>query len=480
MLTREDYQNGISIKQQLNKSVKEDPYRLGFHIMPPTGWLNDPNGLCQFKGCNHIYFQYTPFTPTWGMKLWGHYSTVDWISYIEEEPFLFADNKHDKDGVYSGSAFVNKDQIHYFYTGNVKYLDKDYDYINEGRGQNTLEVISKDGFTYQEKKLVLSNQDYPDDMSCHVRDPKVFEKEDAYYMVLGARSKKDKGCVLIYKSLDLKQWTYHMRIETETTFGYMWECPDLIEIDGKTLLICCPQGVATKGIQYQNIYQFGYFELNLDLNNKTYSISSFQELDYGFDIYAPQTFVDEKGRRILLAWMGIPDASYDNEPTVEKGWQHALTLPRRLSMVDGKLCQQPLIELEKLRKSERVCVVINHLTMELPTMFELKLSFKQCDTLNVQLRKGLYLTYKQNILTLKLEECGRGREERSVQISELNCLLIMMDTSSLEIFINDGEKVLTTRYYTQEVTPLKLEGNFESTLTLYEYNSFRIEELGDK
>lgn len=83
---------------------------------------------------NHIYFQYTPFLAGWGTKLWGHYTTKDWIHYKEEEPFLYPDEEWDRDGVYSGSAYTCEDGIHYFYTGNVKLWDKDYDYIMNGRG----------------------------------------------------------------------------------------------------------------------------------------------------------------------------------------------------------------------------------------------------------------------------------------------------------------------------------------------------------
>ena len=93
----------------MRENVKRDKNRLHFHMMPPTGWMNDPNGLCQFHGVKHIYFQYTPFLAGWGTKLWGHYTTKDWVHYTEEEPFLFPDTKWDRDGVYSGSACVKED-----------------------------------------------------------------------------------------------------------------------------------------------------------------------------------------------------------------------------------------------------------------------------------------------------------------------------------------------------------------------------------
>lgn len=105
-MNKEIYLEEYPKHKNMRENVKRDKNRLHFHMMPPTGWMNDPNGLCQFHGINHIYFQYTPFLAGWGTKLWGHYTTKDWIHYEEEEPFLFPDTKWDRDGVYSGSAIV--------------------------------------------------------------------------------------------------------------------------------------------------------------------------------------------------------------------------------------------------------------------------------------------------------------------------------------------------------------------------------------
>ena len=69
--------------------------------MPETGWLNDPNGLCQLDGQYHIYYQYTPFEPTGEIKLWGHYTTKDFVRYTRGEPALFPDTDLDAHGVYS-------------------------------------------------------------------------------------------------------------------------------------------------------------------------------------------------------------------------------------------------------------------------------------------------------------------------------------------------------------------------------------------
>lgn len=454
-MDKKEYINRLDEQKKLQKMMNTDKYLLNFHLIPPSGWLNDPNGLCEFKGINHIYYQYTPFDATWGMKLWGHYTTADWITYKEYEPFIFSDIPEDQDGVYSGSAFIKDDKIYFYYTGNVKHIDKDYDYIVAGREQNTILITSNDGFTYKDKKVLFKNIDYPSDMSCHVRDPQIFEKNNFYYMVLGARDLKDVGCVLIYQSKDLITWNYHMRIVPEKKFGYMWECPNLIEIDNKMFLICCPQGVEQEGINYANIYQCGYFPIDLDLENKKYSLGKFKELDRGFDIYAPQTFLDENNRRIIIGWMGLPDAEYTN-PTVKNGWQHALTMPRELIVKNNQLYQIPLVEFKNLRgkiNKELNCNKEN---------VELDFNFSNCKNLEILLRNEIKLIYKDNIFTLDLKECGYGRDKRSVYLTSLKELQIFLDNSSIEIFINSGEEVFTSRCYSKDLkTDLKISGEYE-------------------
>lgn len=105
--------------------------RLTHHLMPPVGWLNDPNGLCWYKGRYHVFFQYSPFEANGGLKFWGHYSSEDMISWRYEGVPLLPDSIYDCHGVYSGSAIAEKDKLHLFYTGNIK-MDGDYDYINNG------------------------------------------------------------------------------------------------------------------------------------------------------------------------------------------------------------------------------------------------------------------------------------------------------------------------------------------------------------
>ena len=130
-----------------NADLTEGRFRLGHHLMPPVGWLNDPNGLCWYKGKYHVFFQYAPFDVEGGLKFWGHYTSEDLVDWKYEGTALYPDSPYDCHGVYSGSALAESEKLHLFFTGNVK-IDGDYDYINEGRETSTLHVESEDGIHF--------------------------------------------------------------------------------------------------------------------------------------------------------------------------------------------------------------------------------------------------------------------------------------------------------------------------------------------
>lgn len=426
--------------------VSADPDRLHYHLMPPVGWLNDPNGLYEKDGVYHIFYQYSPMNADGtDKKGWGHYATRDFVHFTEEDDALFPDSVCDAGGAYSGSAFKTKDgTVHFFYTGNDK-IPGDYDYINAGRQHWVVHFTTQDGRKFSEKEVLLKNADYPANLSCHVRDPKVIEEDGVYYMVLGARTRDSVGQVNVFRSTDLKDWKPVSAIKTEKPFGYMWECPDLFDLDGRRLLITCPQGVDRDGYYYENIYQNGYFFVDGPLDADQ-TVGNFQELDNGFDFYAPQTFEDENGRRILIGWMGIPDADYTN-PTVKNGWQHALTLPRELRVKNGRLFQYPIRETELLRGEQTIFSLEPGKTLCLPgPVCEVELR-PQGKAFEILFRKDAQLSFKDGLLTLSLGQSGSGRNERHADVGSVEQITIFSDTSSLEIFINGGERVFTTRLY---------------------------------
>lgn len=463
---------------KMREKARSDTFALAYHLMPASGWLNDPNGLHQKDGEYRIYYQYDPFDTDGLMKLWGLYTTKDFVHYEDKGPVLFPDNDLDKHGVYSGSAFVENDTIHYFYTGNVKYFDQDnYDYINQGRGSNTIHVTSKDGVVMSEKRCVLTNADYPSDMSCHVRDPKVFQYNGTYYMVLGARDIHGKGMVLLYESNDLENWKYKNRITSEEPFGYMWECPDLFEINGKWYLTCCPQGVEQNGFDYANVHQSCWMKIDADFDKNVFSVKEIHQLDRGTDFYAQQSFLDEKNRRIMIGWLGIPDANYTN-PTVDHQWQHALTLPRVIVEENGYLCQRPIEEIAQLKHNRKTYRLQEEIRCVLQK-YSCDIYFETCNAFVMHLKKGLSLIYEDNILQLCFDANGYGRTNRKVYCEKLTDLQIFIDTSSVEIFANHGAITFTSRFYTNE-TDFSFVGDVEGTMDLYEMGDFSIKRDEEK
>ncbi|RDU22917.1 glycoside hydrolase family 32 protein [Anaerosacchariphilus polymeriproducens] len=444
--TRELLDKVKAAEEELEK-INKDPWRLKFHLMPPVGWINDPNGLCQMNGIYHVFFQYSPLEAAGGIKFWGHYTSSDLLEWNYEGVTLVPDQEFDRDGIYSGSSFIENDQMHIFYTGNVKE-EGDHDYVRKGRGAATIYVKYQENTVLISKAPVLRNEDYPEHYSCHIRDPKVWKEDNQYFMVLGGRTLDDEGRVLVYTSKDLKQWKLCNELKTKETFGYMWECPDLFEIDGQNLLSISPQGLIRENFRFQNIYQSGYFYLDGDFRSD-YQLRDFEEWDYGFDFYAPQTFLDEKGRRIIIGWMGMSDSDLEYQnPTIENGWQHALTMLREISMKDGQIFQTPVKEYLELR--DELIEVENKTKIRNLETFELEVKQGGIEDLEFIFSEGLVLKYnvQEELFSMEfINELGAGRTIRKVKIKSLKSLHMFVDTSSIELFLNDGEKVLTTRYY---------------------------------
>lgn len=405
--------------------------RLKYHLMPRVGWMNDPNGLSYFDGKYHIFYQQDEKDIYGRMhRHWGHYTTKDFHSYTKETDAIYGDTKRDKNGAYSGSAIEKDGTLYLFYTGNVRH-EGNYDYIHAGREHNVLRVESKDGIHFSNKQCLMLNKDYPEDCTCHVRDPKVYQENGSYYMLLGARLNDDTGCVLRFKSKDLESWQYDTRYVPTQTNGYMIECPNILYLNDQTFIMASPQGLKQDGYRYENVYDNGYYELNGT------KLDNYKTLDHGFDFYAAQTF-SGSNRSILIAWMGMPDAEYQT-PTESENWMHALTLPRELSF-NGCIRQYPIQEILDLREHEEKhgndfkTTKYSSMDMDIHDEFELRMN-------------DMVLSYREKLLTLDLSKCGCGRIKRHIEGIDISNLSIFIDISSIEIFVNKGEYVMTSRYF---------------------------------
>lgn len=452
--------------------VDADPRRLRFHLMPPVGWLNDPNGLCWYNGNYHVFYQYSPFNPNRGVIFWGHWSSPDLLHWTQQPVPLCPDQPWNLHGVYSGSALVEEDALYLYYTGSVKF-DGDYDFINNGRASSTALAITKDGVHIDSNQLLLENKDYPADLSCHVRDPKVWKQDGHYYMVLGARTKDSVGEVLVYESEDKLNWTHINTITTPEPFGYMWECPDLFCVDGQYILCMSPQGVTRQGNKYQNIYSCGYFPLYGDFRGE-YTLGEYVESDVGFDYYAPQTFEAPDGRRIVIGWMGMPDADYSNPTANESGWQHGMSVPRELHWNGTCLTANPVSELDALHTNHRsISMDGTTVKFELSEGADIQITNKGKE-LRLEIGKDALLTWVDGLITLSLSEgSGYGRMTRVAEVQNLVNLRILMDTSSLEIFINHGEQVMSTRFYPENADTLTIEGSCQ--IEIFDMNAMELD-----
>lgn len=437
--------------------------RLKHHLMPPAGWMNDPNGLCFYRGRYHVFFQYSPQDVYGGLKCWGHYVSEDLVHWDYLGIPLLPDTPWDKDGVYSGSALTDDGLLELFYTGNTKE-EGNHDYILSGRGANILYVSCVDGVNFGKKKLLLTNADYPDGYTCHIRDPKVWKENGIYYMILGGRRIENKGAALIYRSDDKKNWEFLKEVTTGEPFGYMWECPDLFELGKRTVLSVCPQGLKREEFRFQNVHQAGYFlfenslgrgdaeGISPEIENLT-APSGFQEWDMGFDFYAPQTFLDEKGRRILLAWAGVPDMEeeYKNDPSIAEGWQHSMTMFRELTVKNGRILQNPLEEYKQLRREKLAWEAGRPL--EFDSCAEIAIQFDPGDKGKKGIRLGdsLEFYFVNGTIQMKfLDDSGWGRNERKAKAECIENIRVFVDSSMLEIYVNMGEFVFTTRYFMRD------------------------------
>ena len=504
---------------KLNLDQKHN-WRFKFHLQTPIGWLSDPNGLCQFDGTYHIFHQYSPRWP-YSAHGWGHWSSSDLFTWAFHGGDVVPDMPLDRNGSYSGSAVIRDGEMWCYYTGNV--LDPgDHDYDYSGRHANEMLVKSPDGRTFGEKVLVLSDEAHPAYCSNHVRDPKVWHQDGAWHMLLGCRTMDDHGALLLFRSPDGLAWEMEGSC-TGTSgkpFGYMWECPNVVMLGGREFLFVCPQGVPKQDFAFQNIYNSGYFPIEgrvIDLLGADPGLadadgpypcvdeSTFIELDYGFDFYAPQIFTDEKGRNILVGWIGLPDidTQYD-VPTRE--WSHTLTMLRELSLNDaGRICQRPIPEMDALREDEvafsteaahRSTGTIGSSDYD---MFEMEgaIGARFADGTGdveisgiegegrLMLNGDLELMVHGDTCELAfLSHAGRFRSVRRLPLSKLSAgrvesIRAIIDTSVVEFYINGGEVTLSTRWFPLDIEQLAVTSTFAAESTrAWNMGSFTFKNCG--
>ena len=448
--------------------------RPAFHISPYVGWMNDPNGFSWYKGQYHLFYQYNPYKTKWDSMHWGHVVSTDLLHWEYLPAALAPDMDYDHVGCFSGSAAELPDGKQL-----LIYTAVDHETLADGTVKDiqTQALAVGDGIDYEkyERNPVLSEKDLPEGGSkVDFRDPKIWKGEDGlFYCVIGNRPKDGSGQILLYSSENGFDWKFvSVLAENKNRYGKMWECPDFFTLDGKQVLLVSPQDMLPEGFEYHN--GNGTLCLIGELDPETHTLKEqyHQAVDYGIDFYAMQTVLSPDGRRIMIGWMQNWDTiSHCSE---ESKWFSQMSIPRELSVRDGRLYQKPVSELENMRKNkvEYKDVVVEDTTVTLEhiegRMVDMELVIRPEDRENIYKKFAVRFAQNEQFHTalsfrpyesiLKIDRKFSGT--RRAFIHQRRCLVrgdsnelrlrIILDRFSAEVFINNGEQVMSAVIYTDQ------------------------------
>ncbi|WP_428817525.1 sucrose-6-phosphate hydrolase [Clostridium butyricum] len=471
------------VKQDLDNFYSNNDsniWRNKNHIEMPFGLVNDPNGLSYFNGKYHIFYQWNPFGCEHKTKHWALVKTTDFVNFTKPEIILKPEDWFDKNGCYSGGAYVKDDTLKLFYTGNVKN-EKD-----ERESYQCIVDYNKDG-SFEKRGPIIPKQ--PDGYTAHFRDPMIFVNEGIYYMVLGVQRENLTGAALIYKSDDIEKWELVGELETDMKeFGYMWECPNIIKVnDDRYAFLFSPQGLEAEEFKNQNIYQSGYVIGNLEFKvPQLKNHSEFKEIDMGFDFYAPQVFT-HNDKNIMIGWVGMPDKDSEYPSGENGGWMFPLTLPRVLEYKDNVLYQKPLKEVENLREKQIVSVKdldINEYSLDLDSRnieIDLELLLEESTFIDFKFifrDEYINLTYnKENGVCVidrnNMKLGGKGIRKFKLNVDKTLKLHMFIDNSVMEIYYQEGLETTTLMYF-PKFDDFKIEIKSDNKVKMSELNIWNL------
>jgi len=425
-----------------------------FHITGERGWINDPNGLIYYNRQYHAFFQHYPDDTKWGPMHWGHVVSDDLINWKYLPIALKPGDDCDKNGCFSGTAIVHDDKLWLMYTGFIE---------NQG-GESIRQVQclaeSDDGITFKKHGVIIGEDLLPEGYApCDFRDPKIWLHNDCFWCIVAARKIEGRGRILLYKSKDLFNWEFVGDLFGKDSAGTMIECPDYNEELG--YLLFCEQFQPSENGTHLNIHTCRWCTGKIDYSTGLFVEDARGIVDYGFDMYAPQTFA---GKSVVMGWLNMWDR---NVPSEKYGFAGMLTLPRRVSVKDGRLYQEPVLNCTtkvntdvcyKFEDRVKIGVIIVKAT-DLES-FEIKM----------RVGGGNYtsLTLKDNEWVFDRSKSGEiisGAEKDNDSISGIRrmpfsrkkdvTLTIVLDNFSVEIF-EDGRALTSTIYPPDDADGIEL------------------------
>lgn len=327
-------------------------YRPYFHLSPPVGWMNDPNGLFydSFAKLYHVYYQYNPNGTFWDQPLyWGHASSKDLLTWEHHDPALSPER--DNEGIFSGSVVVDSNNTSGFFDESTPQAQRIVAiYTNNAPGLQTQEIaFSKDGgYTFGK----YSGNPVLDVQSDQFRDPKVFWHATTQKWVM-TLAKSQEYAIQIFTSKDLKKWHFASNFARKGLLGFQYECPGLFQIKVENpkhedsaerwvMVLAINPGAPMGGSANQ------YFIGDFDGNTFTSDDEASRFMDLGNDFYAFQSFEEAQGKAIGLAWAS--NWQYANRVPDADGFRGFMSSVREYSLRYAKvnpeceqliLCQKP-------------------------------------------------------------------------------------------------------------------------------------------
>ncbi len=438
-----------------------DPHRPRYHFLPPSNWMNDPNGLVQWKGHCHLFYQHNPFGPLWNTMHWGHAVSPDLVHWTDL-PIALAPtpNSVDQDGCFSGCVVIAGGVPTIIYTG-----------VRDRVQRPCLATSDDDLVSWRKHPGNPIIQAPPPDLDLvGFRDHAVWREGESWYQLIGAGIRDVGGTALLYRSPDLLTWEYlHPILIGDRTrrdplwTGTMWECPDLFPLGNRHLLVASIWDNTHRHTLNYAAYFLGAY------HDHRFEPATEGILDAGGHFYAPQTMRDDRGRRLMWGWLW---EGRDDAAIVAAGWSGVMSLPRVLSLrPDCTLGMEPVPELRSLRgpewRTEGVEVAAGATLVmddEAGASIEIIAEFapSEAAVVGVVVRRtpdGMEETaivYDRVQGTLALD-CSRSSQEVGVDravagaaltlgAGEALTLHIFVDRSVIEVFAN-GRVVISDRVY---------------------------------
>ncbi|MBG6192167.1 beta-fructofuranosidase [Arthrobacter sp. CAN_A212] len=291
-----------------------------FHFTS-NGWINDPHAITYFRGRYHLFFQHVPGNTVWGLGCyWGHASGPDLFSLEEMAPALAPGDGDD--GVWSGSLTIDA-------AGTPRIFYTSVSHEHPALGSVRTATPLDDGWVNWEKGPVVVGPSEQGDVVVY-RDPTIVRTPEGWRMLVGAGFSDGSAGVLGYVSVDGERWEEDkvaIRRSGEEQFplwsGSMWECPQIIEIDGQHALIV---SVWDADILWDVVYALGTYA------DGAFVARTWGHLSYGPSPYAATTFRDAAGFPALMFWLREVSGSQ---------WAGAHSIPYRITIENDVLVLDP-------------------------------------------------------------------------------------------------------------------------------------------